>query len=158
MNFGAAAAKGDVFLFLHADTALEKGALEEMAEKMRGPRYGGGAFQVKFDQPSFRYRIKEWGANLRSRFLGLPYGDQGYFVRRDLFERLGGFKKWPLFEDVDLFDRLKKKGPWVLLDSHAITSARRWERQGYWKATFKNLLWVLLYKLGVSPRWLAKHY
>ncbi len=158
MNFGAAASKGDLLLFLHADSRLEEGAVEEMAGAMRDGLLAGGAFRLRFNHPSRRYRLKAWAANLRSKALGMPYGDQGYFVRKDVFDRLGGFKNWPLFEDVDFFDRLKKRGGWVLLESRVATSARRWEKQGYWKATFKNTLWIVLYKLGVPPQWLAKHY
>jgi rSAM/selenodomain-associated transferase 2 len=158
MNLGAAVARGDLFLFLHADSRLEKGTLEEMTGAMRLGPWVGGAFQLKFNNPAWRYRIKARGANLRAKFLGMPYGDQGYFVREDIFNRLGGFKNLPLFEDVDFFDRIKREGPWVLLESAVVTSTRRWERQGYWKATFKNFLWIGLYKLGISSHWLSKRY
>ncbi len=158
MNFGAAASKGDLLLFLHADSYPELGGLEEMAGTLRRGAWVGGAFRLKFNRRDWRYRLKAWGANLRSKTLGMPYGDQGYFVRREVFEKLGGYKNLPLFEDVDFFDRLKKEKPWVLLSSAVVTSARRWEKQGYWKATLKNTLWIVLYKLGVSPHWLAKRY
>ncbi|HEY5039878.1 MAG TPA: TIGR04283 family arsenosugar biosynthesis glycosyltransferase [bacterium] len=158
LNFGAAAAKGDLLLFLHADSRLEKGALEEMEAAIRSKKVFGGAFRLKFDHPAFKYRVKEWGVELRSRLIGLPYGDQGYFVTRELFERLEGFSNWPLFEDVDFFDRFKALRPWVLLRSHVVTSPRRWEAKGYWTATFKNIFLILLYKLGVPPKRFASYY
>lgn len=158
MNYGAAVARGDLLLFLHADTRLKAGGLEEMTESMRQSQWVGGAFRLKFDRLEWHYHLKAWGGNTRSRVLGMPYGDQGFFVRQGVFKRLGGFRDLPLFEDVEFFDRLKKEGPWILLRSSAITSARRWEKQGYWKATLKNALWIFLYRLGVSPFWLAKKY
>ena len=158
MNAGARAARGDLYLFLHADSAVGPGGIEEMAQSMRDKTKVGGAFRLRFNRNTRAYRLKAWGANARSKILGMPYGDQGFFARREVFERLGGFRDLPLFEDVDFFDRLKKQGPWVLLKSKVTTSVRRWQRQGYWKATLKNLLWIVLYRLGVSPRWLAKRY
>ncbi len=158
MNFGAEAARGDLLLFLHADSRIEDGGLEELEAEIGSGRWKGGAFRLKIGHPARKYRWKEKAVNGRSRFFRIPFGDQGYFVGRDVFKRLGGFRDWPLFEDVDFFDRLKKQGPWVLLDSCVLTSARRWEAQGYWRATFRNLLLLVLYKLGVSPFWLAKRY
>ncbi|HJT24541.1 MAG TPA: TIGR04283 family arsenosugar biosynthesis glycosyltransferase [bacterium] len=158
MNYGAAAAKGDLLLFLHADSRLERGGVEELTENLRQAKWVGGAFRLGFNRSGRGYRLKAWGANLRSRTLGMPYGDQGYFVWREIFDRLGGYQNLPLFEDVEFFDRLRRQGPWVLLKSTIVTSARRWEKQGYWKATFKNALWIVLYRLGVSPRLLAKWY
>lgn len=158
MNFGAATAKGDLLLFLHADSRLEPVGVEELTEKMRKGVWVGGAFRLKFSGSAWRYRFKAWGANLRSQVLRMPYGDQGLFARREVFKRLSGFQNIPLFEDVEFFDRLKKEGPWILLKSQAITSVRRFERQGYWKATLKNVLWIVLYRLGVSVHWLAKRY
>lgn len=158
MNFGASAARGDLLLFLHADTQVAPGGLQEMTETLRQDRWIGGAFRLSFNLSGWRYRLKAWGANMRSKILGLPYGDQGYFIRREVFERLGGFQNMPLFEDVEFFDRFKKEGPWALLQSGVVTSARRWEKQGYWKATVKNMFWIVLYKMGVSPSWLAKKY
>jgi rSAM/selenodomain-associated transferase 2 len=158
MNFGAEVAKGDFLLFLHADSRLEKGGLEELIETMESSPFIGGVFRLKFRNSAWKYRLKAWGANLRSKSLGMPYGDQGFFVQKTVFKRLRGFQNWPLFEDVDFFDRLKKEGSWVLLNSAIITSTRRWEKQGYWKATLKNALWILLYRLGISVIWLTKHY
>ncbi len=158
MNFGASIAKGDLLLFLHADSWPEEGGIEELVEKMKERSFVGGTFQLKFHHPDWRYRLKAWGTNLRSKMLGMPYGDQGYFMWADLFKQLDGYKNWRLFEDVNFFDRLKKRGDWVLLESAVSTSTRRWEKQGYWKATLKNAFWVILYKLGTSPHWLAEHY
>ncbi len=158
MNLGAAAAQGDLLLFLHADSWVEPGGIEELVETMRQMDWVGGAFRLKFNHASWRYRLKSWSAHLRSQALGMSYGDQGYFVRRTVFDRLGGFPNLPLFEDVGFFDRLKKQGPWILLKSKVVTSVRRFERQGYWKATLKNVIWILLFKMGVPADWLAKRY
>ncbi|NKE69931.1 TIGR04283 family arsenosugar biosynthesis glycosyltransferase [Candidatus Manganitrophus noduliformans] len=158
MNAGAERATGEILLFLHADSLLPAGAIDAVAEAVRSPAVAGGAFRLKIDSEAFFLRIVEKLANLRSRFLKLPYGDQGIFVRRDLFERLGGYAELPLMEDVDFIRRLKREGEVVLLAEEIATSPRRWLREGIYYVTLRNLVLLALYFGGVSPGRLARWY
>jgi len=158
MNFGALQAKGDILLFLHGDTALPPSALEQVRRTMNDDTVAGGAFRLRIASPRHALKVVAWGANLRSRLFGLPYGDQALFVRRSAFNTIGGFSPWPLMEDVDLVWRLKRAGRVVLLPDAVVTSARRWEREGIVWTTARNSLLLLGFWLGVPPAWLANWY
>lgn len=158
MNAGAKRATGEIFLFLHADALLPVGAIDAVAEAVHAPAVAGGAFRLGIDSERFFLRIVEKLANLRSRLLKLPYGDQGIFVRRGVFERSSGYADLPLMEDVDFIRRLKKEGEIVLLAEEITTSPRRWLREGIYYATLRNLVLLALYFGGVSPRRLARWY
>lgn len=158
MNAGAKRATGEILLFLHADSLLPAGAIDAVAEAMRSPRVGGGAFRLKIDSGHFFLKIVERLVHLRSRLFDLPYGDQGIFVRREIFERLGGYADLPLMEDVDFIRRLKRAGRMVLLEAAITTSPRRWLREGVYYASFRNLILLSLYFMGVHPRRLAHWY
>lgn len=158
MNAGAKRATGEILLFLHADSLLPAGAIDAVAGAVRSPAVAGGAFRLKIDSNRFFLRVVGKLANLRSRLFTLPYGDQGFFVRRDLFERLGGYAEMPLMEDVDFIRRLKREGEVVLLAEEITTSPRRWLREGIYYTTLRNLVLVALYFGGVSPRRLARWY
>ena len=158
MNFGALQAKGDILLFLHGDTALPPSALEQVRRTMNDDTVAGGAFRLRIASPRHALKVVAWGANLRSRLFGLPYGDQALFVRRSAFNTIGGFSPWPLMEDVDLVRRLKRAGRVVLLPDAVVTSARRWEREGIVWTTARNSLLLLGFWLGVPPAWLANWY
>lgn len=156
MNAGAAAARGEVLLFLHADTCLPTNAVELIEAALQKPEVCGGNFQLHFDGQTF-------GAKALTRlypflrFLGLVYGDSALFVRRSVFQALGGYRALPLFEDCDLYRRLQQKGKFVRLTGVAVTSARRFE--GHFWRTFG--LWTLLqvlYWFGVAPQALARLY
>jgi GT2 family glycosyltransferase len=95
---------------------------------------------------------------VRVRLWSLPYGDQGIFVRRDVFDRLGGYRDWPLMEDVDFVRRLRRTGRMVELPSALVTSARRWERDGWFRRSSRNIALVLLFMAGVPPATLARWY
>lgn len=151
MNAGAAQAEGGILWFLHADTRVTPEGVREMRERMENPSVVGGAFRFAVDSPRTRYRWLERGVRLRSGFLGLPYGDQALFVRRELFQRLGGFPEWPLMEDVALVRGLRRAGDFVILSEPALTSARRWERDGILSTSARNLWLVTTYFLGRSP-------
>jgi rSAM/selenodomain-associated transferase 2 len=158
MNAAAGEAKGDLFLFLHADSYVSPGGYQKMIETMvRGP-YLGGAFSLQIDSPlPALKRIARW-ANWRSRYLNLVYGDQGIFVRRETFNELKGFSPLPICEDLDFFRRLKKKGPIVLLKEKAFTSPRRWLAEGVGFTTLKNIAIVSLFLIGFSPATLSRWY
>lgn len=158
MNAGAKRATGESLLFLHADSLLPEGAMDAVAEAIRSPSVVGGAFRFRIDSNLFFLRIVERLANLRSRLFKLPYGDQGIFVRREVFERLGGYADLPLMEDVDLIRRLRKEGGVVLLEQEIATSPRRWLREGVYYTSLRNLILLGLYFAGISPRRLARWY
>lgn len=158
MNAAAAEAKGDLLLFLHADSYIDPRGYQEMIETMTHGPYLGGAFSLQIDSPlPALKRIARW-ANWRSRYLNLVYGDQGIFVRREAFNKLKGFSPLPICEDLDFFRRLKKRGPVVLLKEKAFTSPRRWLSQGVGFTTLRNIAIVSLFLLGFSPATLSRWY
>ncbi len=118
----------------------------------------GGAFLLKIDSTRWFLKWITLMANLRSKYWGLPYGDQGYFVRRTVFEDMGGYRNMALMEDVDFFRRLKKEGKTVLLKQPVLTSARRWEKKGLYLNSLRNALFLALYFIGFSPKRLGTWY
>jgi rSAM/selenodomain-associated transferase 2 len=158
MNEGAKGATGEVFFFLHVDSLVDPGGPCAILNALKDDLHVGGAFRLKIDSPSLFLRMVAMTANARSHYLSLPYGDQGYFVRRNVFEKLGGFKNLPLMEDVEFVGRLKKEGPIVLLNESITTSARRWVHRGYLSTTLRNFALVVFYFLGAAPEKLAQWY
>lgn len=156
MNAGARAASGEVLLFLHADTRLPAEALEMIESTLQDPCVCGGNFSLLFAGGTREARVLTKIYPVL-RLGGMCYGDSALFVRRSVFERLGGYRDFPIFEDVDLFRRMKKQGRFVSLPACAVTSARRFE--GRFMRTFA--LWSVLqvlYWLGVSPHKLERMY
>jgi rSAM/selenodomain-associated transferase 2 len=158
MNKGAAVAKGEVLLFLHADTKLERGWSRELLSALADESIVGGAFTFKIDNPAMRYRLIELWVKLRCTLFSLPYGDQGIFVRRGIFEKIGGYRDIPLMEDVEIIGGLKKEGRLGLLKKCAVTHDRRWVRKGWMRASVSNQLVMLMYKMGIDPHTLARLY
>ena len=158
MNAGARVAGGDVLLFLHADTVLPGGAGAAIAAALADPGAVGGRFDVRLDSARPLLRLVGWLMNRRSRLSGIATGDQAIFVRRTVFEGLGGYPDIPLMEDVELTRRLKRRGRLVALRLRVVTSARKWEREGVIRTVL--LMWTLrlLYALGVSPARLHRWY
>ena len=157
-NAGAAAASGDILVFLHADTRLPAGALTAITRGLAG-RPRAGAFSLSIRSRSPWLRLVAAGANLRSRLFGLPYGDQAFFFRRDLFDALGGFPDLPIMEDVALMRALARAGERpVILPERVSTSARRWQAEGLLRTTARNLALLLGYLCGISAQRLAKCY
>lgn len=156
MNAGAAASSAPLLLFLHADSRLPpawKRALLDLP-----PDAGGGWFQFALDDPAWQARLLERAVAIRIRLLRLPYGDQGLFVRRELFERLRGFAGWPLMEDVDFVRRLVAAQRVHEVPLPLLTSARRWRRDGWLARSARNLAVLSLYFAGVAPVRLARWY
>lgn len=157
-NRGAAAAQGDVLLFLHADTRLPQGFVGYMFETLMDPRVVLGAFRFQMDctMPAMRW-ITFW-TNLRAKWLKLPYGDQGLFLRRDDFKAGGGFPDVPIAEDLYLVRRMAKQGRIDLASAAAVTSGRRWQRLGPLRTTMINAVIAIGCLAGVNPRRLAPLY
>ncbi|ODS03132.1 glycosyl transferase family 2 [Methyloceanibacter marginalis] len=162
LDAGAAIAKGDWLLFLHADTVLEPGWADEAASFIE--RVGSGRrkqaaayFRFSLDDDGFMPRLVEMLVSLRCALFALPYGDQGLLISRAHYARLGGFRPLPLMEDVDLVRRLKRR-ELVGLKSRAVTSAQRYRTEGYFSRGFRNLGLMVLYYLRVPPRYLARLY
>jgi rSAM/selenodomain-associated transferase 2 len=158
MNIGAAVSTGDILLFQHSDTQLEAAHLEAIAEALADPEIVGGAFFRKYDDRHPRLRWLESITRFLARRGGTLYGDQSIFVRREVFERLGGFARIPLMEDVEFSRRLRAAGKIAVLDPPVASSARRHLRRGAWRTTIENGLFIVLYNLGVSPFRLHRWY
>jgi rSAM/selenodomain-associated transferase 2 len=157
-NAGAAASRGDVLLFLHADCWLEPGSLEAVNAALCDDRSVGGCFRQRIDAEGRRYRWLEWGNALRVRWWKLAYGDQGIFVRRAVFERLGGFPPLPFMEDLFFMKRLRREGRFALVDAPLHVSARRWQQHGVVRQTARNWFLTALAQAGVPPARLARLY
>jgi rSAM/selenodomain-associated transferase 2 len=155
MNAGAAAASGDWLVFLHADTRLPPDWRDAVASAARDPRVVIGCFRFALDSASSFARIIEFGVRLRVAIFHLPYGDQALFVRRRDFVAAGGYADLPIMEDVDLVRRFLASGRLYRSPSAALTSARKWERDGWVARTAIHLRLIVLYFLGVSPHRLA---
>jgi len=155
MNAGAALASGEVLLFLHADSTLPIGYLDYIRSTLN-QKVIAGAFQLSINDTHWGLRWIEWGANLRSRYRQLPYGDQGIFVAATTFYDLGGFANWPLMEDFDFCRRLRKHGRIQLAPASIETSARRWLTVGLWRTTLINQLCIAGFCLGIAPERLAR--
>jgi rSAM/selenodomain-associated transferase 2 len=158
MNEGAKASHGEVLLFLHADTQLPRDANTVINRALADRRMVGGRFDVRFDRPSMWGTIISKTMNWRSRLSSLATGDQALFVRRPIFEQMGGFADMPLMEDIEFSGRLKQAGATAALTETVTTSFRRWEQQGPLRTIL--LMWTLrfLYWIGISPSHLVKWY
>jgi rSAM/selenodomain-associated transferase 2 len=158
MNAGADKATGDILLFLHADNRLEPGSYQKMLKCMENPKWVGGAFTLCIESGKWSLKLITLLANIRSRYLGLAYGDQGFFVRKEVFNDLQGFSPLPICEDLDFYQRLRKKGPVILLKEKAHTSPRRWIKEGIFFTTARNIFIAGLFGLGFPPHILSKWY
>ncbi len=156
---GAAAANGDWFLFLHADTVLDAGWEEAVDNFMAAPenRQLAGFFRFRLDDAAPAARMLERIVAWRTRVLGLPYGDQGLLISRDFYFRLGGFSNLVLMEDVEIARRIGKKRLRPLAAA-AVTSAGRYRREGYVRRPLKNLFCLGLYFAGLPPRLIERIY
>jgi rSAM/selenodomain-associated transferase 2/rSAM/selenodomain-associated transferase 1 len=158
MNTGAALASGRWLLFLHADSALPPDWLAAVRRADGRGDTVAGAFSLALDSRDWRARLIEAGVRLRIALFGMPYGDQALFIRRGTFMRIGGYRDLPLMEDVDLVRRLRRNGRLFHTPSAVVTSARRWERDGWIRRSAHNVTLAARFVLGGSPSRLAQAY
>jgi len=158
MNAGAANTSSEILLYLHADTHLPAGGLDAVRAAMDGAPVAGGRFDVRLSGDRSIFRLLEFMINMRSRLTKISTGDQAMFVRRDTFERLGGFPEQLLMEDIEFSRRLKRIGGIACLRQRVTTSSRRWEEYGVWRTVW--LMWRLRlrYWLGASAADLKLQY
>ncbi len=158
MNAGASVAKGEIFLFLHADTCLPASFVKCVHKILSSPTVSAGAFGLSLGENSKALRLVEVFANLRAKIFQLPYGDQAIFLRAETFRKVNGFPNIPIMEDFELVKRLKKYGRIKISQISVVTSPRRWKSVGVWKTTAINQGIVVAYYAGVAPSIIARWY
>jgi rSAM/selenodomain-associated transferase 2 len=158
MNLGAAAATGDILLFLHADCSLEANALMEASRCLKRPRVAAGCFTMAVQASGLLYRSIDFCASARVRLTELVFGDQGLFLKRELFTAFGGFPEIALMEDVYFSKKLRQRGRIVVVKPRILVSPRRWQNKGLIPQTLRNWMMLAMAELGVSPNRLAAYY
>ena len=159
MNAGTSIARGEILIFLHADTELPIYALRKIDSFIEQAEYVGGAFDLGIKSDKVIFKVIGAMSSLRSRLNRIPFGDQAIFIRREYFNKIGGYKEIPLMEDVELLRRIKKSGGRIrIFHDRAMTSPRRWEKEGVIYCTLRNWTLQTLYLLGVSPEKLINFY
>lgn len=158
---GAKKASGEWLLFLHGDTVLEEGWAREVQQLVDAEIYDAGVFTLAFDVNGIAAKIVAAGAMWRTRLAKSPYGDQGLLISRKAYDEIGGFRDMPLFEDIDIVKRLLRKNTdmtFHIFRSKAVTSADRYERDGYVRRVLKNLFLFARYQMGAAPEKLVRDY
>lgn len=156
LNAGGSIATGDVILFLHADCTLPQDAGEQLERVLQDPRTVGGCFAARWSLNTRSLRLIAFGMNLRTHVRKTSYGDQALYIRRSVFQQVGGFPFWPLFEDTELVRRMKTLGRFTLIPSKITMSARRFEQRGIFHCIFLVYLLQLGFMLGIPPARLKK--
>lgn len=158
LNEGGKNCRGRTLLFLHADTLLPSDYHHLIHTTLLNPSTVAGAFRFKTDTNILSMRIVEWGTNFRSAVLQWPYGDQGLFMEKRIFDEMGGFSAISIMEDFELIRRLRRRGNIFTLNKEAITSARRWKKMGIIRTTIVNQLMIAGFLLGISTKTLSRLY
>ena len=156
MNAGTMSCKGDILLFLHADTLLPDNAFREIRKRMRDETVAGGSFYIAFDADNFILRGVAFITRFNFRLS--HFGDQGIFVRRDIFQSLHGYKNMPIMEDYDFCKRLRAQGKVILIRMPVISSARRFIKKGVIRQLLINKFVVLAYWAGVDIQTIKRFY
>lgn len=158
-NHGANLSHGNVLLFLHSDCWLEPGSIDAVISLMnQKPDVVAGCFTQCIEDPGVIYRLLEWGNSRRVRWGNWAYGDQGIFIRRDVFDEIGQFPAIDLMEDLFLMKRLKGAGEFIELPEKIHVSPRRWKKAGPLQQTLWNWFMITSVHCGVSPNRFAKSY
>lgn len=158
MNDGAKVAKGDILWFLHIDSKVSEESTFFIEKAISLGNIGGGLRLYFYDLDTYFMKFVSWSSNLRAKIGGLYFGDQGIFIKREVFEKLGGFKEVPLMEDWDMAMRLKKQGKMKMIETKIGTSARKFKSEGQLKTLLFMHKIKLLYKFGVSEHKLRDMY
>jgi len=159
MNFGAGQATGDILLFLHADCTLPDDGFTLIRDTLHKRNIAAGAFPLQIDHPGLGFRLIESVSNFRSRMTSLIYGDQGMFLRKEMFDHIGGFADIPLMEDIEISRRLRKEGRIVFIKQPIKASPRRWLKEGITYTTLRD--WSIAFSytfIKISPERLIKYY
>ena len=156
LNAGGDIAKGDILLFLHADTYISEKNIIELENNKTD--FHWGFFPLGLSQNSIKYKLLEKCINLRSYFFNCATGDQGIFMKNEIFKRINGFPDIELMEDLEVCKLLKEISEPLIIKSKIITSARKWEKDGFYLTVLKMRLFRILYSLGLSAKILHKYY
>ena len=159
MNRGAEASSGDILVFLHADTKLPSNAFKLIRDTLDDGRYHAGAFTLDFKEAPFYLRMTLPIHGIRGRLTRIPYGDQVIFMKKETFERLGGYREIMLMEDLEIMRRMRRSGMKIqILKDKVWTSSRRFLKKGILKTILKNIYLISLFHLGADPEKLARKY
>lgn len=159
MNTGVAAANGEILIFLHSDTRLPENALDLIEDTIVNKGYNSGAFKLKIDSKNLILKLISKTVNMRTYLTRIPYGDQGIFIKKEYFCKIGRYKNIPLMEDVELMKRIKKRNDKIFIIKAAVlASPRRWNKEGVFYTTIRNHILRILYSIGISPHRLARYY
>jgi len=149
MNYGAGFAQGNILFFLHADSIISVDTLRCIESKLRDNSFIGGCLTQRIDREGLQYRLIESFGNIRARLTRVFYGDQGIFVRKDIFLKIGGFPEVPIMEDIIFTKKLRKAGKTIVLRDKILVSPRRWEKNGIIKTTLLFNLIIILFRMKV---------
>lgn len=158
MNAGARATHGEVLWFVHADSVIAPGALAQIRAVLADATTVGGGLTLRFDKRSVALDYLAWSSNHRARRLHWIFGDQAMFIRRSVFEEIGGFPSLPLMEDLEISRRLRRRGALTLVPATSTASARRLEQHGVWRMVIFMQYLKALYLAGASPASIARQY
>jgi rSAM/selenodomain-associated transferase 2 len=158
MNTGAAAASGDIFWFLHADTEVPAACLQQISDALRDPAVVGGFFRIRIPSERFVYRLTDSFAHYAGLLLRMRFSDHGFFCRRAVFEQIGGFPELPLLEDAEFHRKLLRRGRIAIVSTPLLSSPRRYEYIGPWRLTLTYGAIAMLYFLRVPNPILVRIY
>ena len=158
LNFGASLAIGQILCFLHLDSQLPSDYFTQIEKLLSYPQAIAGAFSLAIAAPQMPFRWLEKLVDWRSRLFSLPYGDQGLFLKKSVFNTMEGFSPMPIMEDYEFVQRLKKQGKIYISQASVLTSSRRWQKLGILKTTLINQGIILGYYLNIDPKILADWY
>ena len=159
MNCGAKQATGDILVFLHADTFLPDCAFEKIIETIKIKGYNAGAFDLKIKTKNIILKIIAFFSSLRSRITMCPYGDQVHFFEKRYFFKLKQYEDIPLMEDVAMMKKIRKdRGKIYIIPEKAVTSDRKWKKEGIFYCTLRNWFISILFYFGEDPNKLVKYY